>query len=213
VSGDILLGCEDSVKIFSRQSGEVTPLVSYPAAEVTEYKGQVFISSWSSSEETITVYNYDMTSKHSEVIFSFPQKSNFASYLSVSAQYIAVLDQDNENIKLYNRRSAAVSTKHLPGLKELHKLLFLPEETLVVIGHDKVKYMINKYRVRKEEEPVLIWSCDQVPEAVGVAVDKRGLIYVSRQSNKTIYILSAEGKSSHKEAGCICLSIQVMYCL
>ena len=48
--------------------------------------------------------------------------------------------------------------------------------------------------VSEEEEPVLIWSCDQVPGAYGVAVDERGLIYVSRIKNKTLYILSAEGK-------------------
>ena len=48
--------------------------------------------------------------------------------------------------------------------------------------------------VSEEEEPVLIWSCDQVPQACGVAVDERGLIYVSRLKNKTLYVLSAEGK-------------------
>ena len=46
----------------------------------------------------------------------------------------------------------------------------------------------------EEDEPVLIWSCDQAPEACGVAVDERGLIYVSGAENKTLYILSAEGK-------------------
>ena len=46
----------------------------------------------------------------------------------------------------------------------------------------------------EEEEPVFIRSCDQVADACGVAVDERGPIYVSRERNKTIYILSADGK-------------------
>ena len=174
------------MKIYSRQSGEVTHVVSYPAAIVTEYRGEVFISSRRSSEEAVKVYKYDMNSKRSEMLFSFPQKSSDASYLSVSAQYIAVIDWDNENIKLYNRKSTSVSTKQLSGLKAIQNILFLPDGCLLVTGHDNVKNMINKYsRVSKEEEPVLIWSCAQVPDAMGVAVGERGLIYVSGQQNKT----------------------------
>ena len=181
------------MNLYSRQSGEVTHVVSYPAANVTEYRGEVFISSW--DEETVKVYKYDMNRQRSEILFSFPQKSSEASFLSVSAQYIAVIDKDNYNIKLYNRISSSVSTKQLLGLKVVFNLLFLPDGCLLMTGHDNVKCMINKYSiVSEEEEPVLIWSCDQVPYAVGVTVDERGLIYVSGAENKTLYILSAEGK-------------------
>ena len=192
ISGDILLGCADGMKIYSRQSGEVTHVVSYPAAKVTEYRGEVFISS--RDGEAVKVYKYDMNSKSSEMLFSFPQKSNLASYLSVSAQYIAAIDRANNNIKLYNRRSASVSTKQLSGLKQMNNILFLPDGCLLLTGWDNVKHMTNKYSIASEvEEPVLIWSCDQVPGACGVAVDERGLIYVSRMKNKTLCILSAEG--------------------
>ena len=79
-SGDILLGCADGMKIYGRQCGEVTHVVSYPAARVTEYRGEVFLSSWRSGEETVTVYKYDMNSKRSEMLFSFPHKSNLAYF-------------------------------------------------------------------------------------------------------------------------------------
>ena len=195
ISGDILLGCADGMKIYSRQSGEVTHVVSYPNAKVTEYRGEVFISSRTPSKEAVKVYKYDMNSKSSEMIFSFPEKSDYASYLSVSAQYIAVIDRDNESIKLYNRRSDSVSTKQLSGLEQIDHILFLPDGCLLVTGWDYLKNTLNKYSiVSEEDEPVLIWSCDQAPEACGVAVDERGLIYVSGQRNKTLYILSAEGK-------------------
>ena len=133
------------MKIYSRQSGEVTHVVSYPAADVTEYRGEVFISSWRSSEETVKVYKYDMNSKRSEMLFLFPQKSDYASHLSVSAQYIAVIDKDNYNIKKYNKMSASVSTKQLSGLKVILNLLFLPDGCPLVTGRDNVKGMINKY--------------------------------------------------------------------
>ena len=211
ISGDILLGCADGMKIYSRQSGEVTHVVSYPAARVTEYRGEVFLSSWRRSEDTVKVYKHDMNSKSSEMLFSFPQKSDLASYLSVSAQYIAVIDKDNYNMKLYNRKSASVSTKQLSGLKQVNNILFLPDGCLMVTGHDNVKCMINKYNiVSEEEEPALIWSCDQVPDACGVAVDERGLIYVSGIHNKTIYILSAEGKYNTIKITIIIYSVRIM---
>ena len=78
----------------------------------------------------------------------------------------------------------------------MRNLLFLPDGCLLVTGSNhNEKGCINKYtKVSEDEEPVLIWSCDQVPNACGVAVDERALIYVSGLSNKTLYILSAEGK-------------------
>ena len=134
ISGDILLGCDDNMKIYSRQSGEVTHVESYPCTVVTEYRGEVFISSRRSSEETVKVYKYDMNSKRSEMLFSFPQKSNLAYFLSVSAQYIAVIGKDNQNIKLYNRISSSVSTKQLSGLKVINNILFIADGCLLLTG-------------------------------------------------------------------------------
>ena len=62
----------------------------------------------------------------------------------------------------------------------------------------------------EEDEPVLIWPCDQVPYAVGLAVDERGLIYVGGAKNKTFYILSAEGKYNTIKITTIINSIRIM---
>ena len=180
--------------MYSRQSGEITHVVSCVAAVVTEYRGEAFFSSMPRTEEIVKVYKYDINTKMSEMLFSYQQKSDLPSLFSVSAQYIAVTDKDNNRLNLYNRRSEVVTNKKLSGLKMIYNLLFMPDGCFLVTGWDNGKYTINKYsRASEEEEPVLIWSCDQVPDAVGVAVDERGLIYVSGLENKTIYILSAEG--------------------
>ena len=65
----------------------------------------------------------------------------------MSAQYIAVIGKDNQNIKLYNRISSSVSTMQLPGLKVINNILFLADGCLPVTGHDNVKDMINKYSI------------------------------------------------------------------
>ena len=71
--------------------------------------------------------------------------------------------------------------------------------------------MLHKYSiVSEEEEPVLIWSCDQVPEACGVAVDERGLIYVSGGENKTLYIFSTEGKYNTVKITIILYSVLIV---
>ena len=200
ISDDLLLGCADGMKIFSKRTGKVTHEMNYPGAAVTEYSGDVFISLWFQSEKTVKVYMYNMNNKRQKMLFSFSQKEPSYLYLSASAQYVALIGKDNNNIKLCNRRSVSDHTKQasdlkVEGLKMIGNLLFLPDGCLLVTGHDNVKDMINKYSiVSEEEEPVLIWSCDQVPGACGIAVDGRGLIYVSGQKNKTLYILSAEGK-------------------
>ena len=42
LTGDILLGCNDCVKIFSRDSREVENLTNHVRASVVEYKGEIF---------------------------------------------------------------------------------------------------------------------------------------------------------------------------
>ena len=194
ISADVLLGCADGMKMYRRQSGEITHVVSCLVAVVTEYRGEVFFSSWHTTEEIVEVYSYSINNNSSKMLFSFPQKAEAPSYLSVSAQYIAATVMDNNSIKLYHRLSASVTTRQLSGLKVIYNILFLLDGCLLVTGHDYVKHTINKYSiVSEEEEPVLNWSCDRVPLVCGVAVDDRGLIYLSGLRNKKIYILNNEG--------------------
>lgn len=184
------------MKLYSRQTGEVTHVVNFPAAKVAEYEGEVFISSWSRSENTVTIRKYDLTSNQSEIVFTFPHKSNNSSYCSVSANYIVALENDHNRIILYNRKSRSRVTTQVPGLKVLFNLMFQRDGTLLVTGHDNVEHKANMYRVREAEVPVLIWSCDQVPRASGIAADERGNIYVSGQNIKTIYMLSYDGETN-----------------
>ena len=129
----------------------------------------MFFSSWHTTEEIVEVYSYSINNNSSEMLFSFPQKAEVPSFLSVSAQYIAVTDKDNNSIKLYNRVTGAVSTKQLSGLKVICNVLFLSDGCVLVTGHDNVKCMINKYSRVSEKKPVLIGSCEEVAQAFKLA--------------------------------------------
>ena len=168
--------------------------MSCHAASATEHRGEVFISSRSSSEESMNVHSYHLRSQRRELLFSFPQKLRKSSYVSASSEYIAATGRDRNDIKLYDRKSKVVSPLQPVGLKVVFSLHFSPDGGLLVTGHDNVKDMIIKYRVSDDGGLDLVWSCDQVAGACGVATDKMGLIYVCGQKNKTIYVLSAEGK-------------------
>mgnify|MGYP001803531634 CR=1 FL=1 len=132
----------------------------------------------------------------------------------MSEKFIASLDSDNNTLKLYNRRTEVPETSTgllaslfsrrqqqlenvtLKEFKQLINLCFLPDGTLLVTGTDGSKQKLNKYRLGEnpEKDITLIWSCDEVPQANGIAVSEDGLIFVSRGKNKTIYVVSCDGK-------------------
>ena len=207
------------MEIYSRDSGEVRHVTNHLRARVVEYKGEVFISHHDHNKTVIKVMKYNIINKTITPIYSFPMKSSFASYLSVSEKFIASLDRDNDTLKLHNRRTEALetSTGILAGLfsrrqqqlenvtlkefKQLINLCFLPDGTLLVTGIDESKRKLNKYRLGEnpEKDITLIWTCDEVSQAGGIAVSKDGIILVSGAKNKTIYVVSSNGKLiSHK---------------
>ena len=81
----------------------------------------------------------------------------------------------------------------------MRNICFFSADELLVSGWD-VSYeqvIVNKYALQRSESGELfatyVWSCDQVPDACGMAVEN-GFIFVSGMKNQTIYILSAEGE-------------------
>ena len=202
------------MEIYSRDSGEVRHVTDHVRALVVEHKGEVFISHHDDNATVIKVNKYNITKKIITPIYSFPMKSSFPSYPSVSEKFIAMLDRDNNTLKLHNRRTEApeTSTGLLAGLfsrrqqqlenitlkefKRLLNLCFLPDGTLLVTGIDESKRKLNKYRLGEDPEKdiTLIWTCDEVPQASGIAVSEDGLIFVSGVKNKTIYVVSSDGK-------------------
>lgn len=165
---------------------------------------------------------YNIETVSTEPLYSFPMKFTRAPYLSVSDRFIVSLDKDTETIKLYNKETgnsnnsggaalnphtlnkflyrkpqqSPLKTILLPQSSDIYNLCFSPDGDLLVTGLDTGKKMLNKYRLAEDPQKdiQLIWSCDQVPGAVGVAAADSGLIFVSGGWNATIYVGSPEGK-------------------
>ena len=200
ITGDILLGCEDGIEIYSRDSGEVRHVTDYVEAQVVEYKGEVFISHCH-HKTVIKVIKYDTVKKTSEFLFSFPMKSTLESFFSVSDHFIASIDKDNQTIKLYDRQagnragSNTLTTLTFPEYVRptIKNIRLLTDDTLLVIRWDTAS-KLNKYRFNRDRLH-LIWSCRDFPDVPDdIAVDDRGRIYVSDCNTKSIYVLSDEGE-------------------
>ena len=200
ITGDILLGCTDGIKFYSRNSGEVRHVTDHVRAKVVvEYMGEVFMS-LHHNKTVLKVIKYDTVTKTIEFLFSFPMKSTAVSFLSVTDHFIVTTDKDNQTIKLYDRQAGhrsqnTLTTQTLPEYKVIKNLKLLTDDTLLVTGWDTADtYKLNKYRINRDR-PHLIWSCKELPDVpVGIAVDDRGRIYVSGACTKTIYVLSDEGE-------------------
>ena len=203
ITGDILLGCDDGVEIYSRDSGEVRHVSDHVRVRVVDYKGEVFISHHDDNNTVFKVIKYDTVQKKSESLFSFPLSFMKSSRLSVSDHFVAAIDKQNNTIKLYDRQaghragSNTLTTLTLPEYQGIFNIRLLTDDTLLVTGWDTARantYKLDKYRFSRDRLH-LIWSYRDVPDLpAGIAVDDRGRIYVSGFKTRTIYVLSDEGE-------------------
>ena len=192
----IYIGCYNGFRIYDKQTKKVVEYAAdLPNIVVVELDGEIFLCSSDYENKLDTVCNYNMRSKRQVLLFSFPNKSDFITDIAVCHDYIAALDNDNEAIKLYNRRSQAVSAVKAPGLDTLLQLRFSPDgRSLLVTGRDgKGIQKLNSYQLSASAELNLIWSCDNCPGIHGITYDDCGLLYANGLMNRRIYILDNKG--------------------
>ena len=191
------MGCSNGMKRMPSAGGDVIKMTDHNWARAVEYDGEIFISA--QKYEIIRILKYKPSesgaAEEHEELFRFPAKSTEASYLSVSARYIAAIDKDNKTVQLYNRATKSVTTKALPGLTCLYNLHFLPDGSLLVTGTAGTAYKLIKYRIPEEEDKQLeiVWTCEGLAHALGVSCDEKGMIYAAGSKNKTIYIINEKG--------------------
>ena len=191
------MGCASGVKRMSSAGGDVINMTDHKWAKAAEYDGEIFIST--QKDEIIRILKYKPSeygaAEEHEELFRFPAKSTLASYLYVSAKYIAAADRDNKTIQLYNRATKSVTMKALPGHTFPYNHHFLPDGSLLVTGLAGTAYKLIKYKIPEEEDKQLeiVWTCEGLDTPIGVSSDEKGLIYVAGQKNKTIYIINDKG--------------------
>ena len=87
-SGDLLLGCNDGVRIINRVSGEVKHLPIYPNAHVVEHNGELFISSHGTRRNDVKIYQHFLSNHYSGPLFAFTMKEDFSPHFTVCDQYV-----------------------------------------------------------------------------------------------------------------------------
>mgnify|MGYP001801707457 CR=1 FL=1 len=203
LSGDLLLGCGDGMKLLKKGSCEVREETYHNRAKVAVHKVDVFIAVHK-DRKLINVMSYNRENREDEMLFSFPMVSTFAAFISACDEYVACIDNHNMKpwtLKLYNRREKTVQTLKLPRLTALiFNIHFLRDGYLLATGADDAgKRYLNKYRISStkatddDAAASLVWSC-QLEKACGIAVsaDER-LICVSEMDTKRIYVLNSDG--------------------
>ena len=162
---------------------------------VVEFDGEIFLSSCDTNKKLESLYKYNLQSKRQVLLFSSPNKSDVITDMAVCSDYIAAIDRDNKAIKLYIRRSQAVSTVKVPGLNELYRLSFSYDgKFLLVSGLDLTEIdRLNKYRLSTTGVLSLVWSCDECPEVRSMRFDDHGLLYVNGKENRRIFTLTHKG--------------------
>lgn len=209
-TGDILIGCDDETvgyqhgaKIFHKVSHQMLTVSDHVNPSVIEHNNEVFVTHHDNKRTVVKVLKLDLQKKRSDLLYSFQMKLNRLCPLSVSDEFIASVDKDTVTIQLYDRQAGkagqprALITLLLPQIEVITNLKFLTDKTLLVSGWDgEQKGLLNRYRVSGKNLE-LVWSSRHVPAfPCGLAVDEKGMIYVSGAETRTIFVLNDEGKKN-----------------
>ena len=206
--------------MYDKKSGEVKDLLSRTAVIVMEHNREVFICFKETAMAKVAKYSM-ADNTITQILFTFPMKSNCAAYMTVSDRYIAVNDRDNRNcLKIYRRQQESLQPKKLestffrsvlnsltksttsvvtsiklPQFAVIFNIHFLPDGSLLATGSGAVKHRLCKYLMPEDpaHEPILVWSNDDLYLPFGLELTPSGLIICSSAMRKTIYILNNQG--------------------
>ena len=129
---NILLGCRKGLKKYDRNTEEMRLLKS-GIVKVAQYNGDIFISHRKSGFVSVMKYSETAT----DHLFSFTTHSMLPYFLSISDPYVAIIDHDNEQIKLYNRHTRHVTDITLPNTSHIWNLCFTSDGSLLVTSRGK----------------------------------------------------------------------------
>lgn len=186
---NILIGCAGGLKTYDSASQKVRTLESGGTFYVDQCAHKIFCAS--ERGQSVEVLQYSDTSI--DTVFSFKQKNNYAKMISITSGYIAVLDRDNDSVKLYNRLNKCVSELDLPSIAEINNLSFTSDGSLLITGgHMLAKYSLSAMNSGKQTCKE-VWSIKEGQSVSAVAEAENGLIFLAGAFSKSIHIYTAEG--------------------
>ncbi|KAF6033917.1 hypothetical protein EB796_007777 [Bugula neritina] len=111
--------------------------------------------------------------------------------MAVSDRYVVVNPPDTKELIIYDFITKQTETIH-PDVYPFG-LHFLPDGHMLGVGEGK----LTKYKV-ENGKLIKVWTCDGVTDRYSVCADSNGLIYVSGQNLKSLYIISLLGTVCNK---------------
>jgi len=124
-------------------------------------------------------------------LIHYDRTSDGAAVMAVSERYVVASHPDTKQLIIYDFTTKQTETIH-PDVypRGLH---FLPDGHLLGVDEYKlIKYKLENGKLTK------VWTCEDLADGYSVCTDSDGLIYVSGQNLKSIYIISSSGTVCNK---------------
>ncbi|XP_067932738.1 uncharacterized protein [Watersipora subatra] len=197
--GGLLVGTEESFTTISGPPTRERKLCQPVEGCLVEHKGVTY--GLKVAENTLQIHQYSPDFSQLMQVHSKPYRSackcsleNFV--LAVSDEFI-VYSAGMKIVSIFNiwsQKSSDVKVEVTPNT-----FCFLSNGDLLVTGMWKVSMqgsVLRRYQV-EDRKLTTVWTCEGLKDAYGVC-ESKGLIYVSTQISKSIFIVSLQGKVLHK---------------
>ena len=190
-NGNILVGCDDGLKLFDRNSKSLKTLALTPQSiySVTEHRHIVYVLQ-SNGVNSCKVEMYLPNLQDHQTLFKLKYCGSYVPGMDVSDNYVvvnypSVENPPNAKLTIYNLQSKQI--KHISGIPEEIPFL-LPDDQLLIPGGDHlVKYSIEDGKL------TAIWACEGLTNVSYVCADHEGLIYAPYTGTHSLCIISPEG--------------------
>ena len=186
--GNILLGCNDGVKLFHKNNMSVTTFDTTfkNVTSVVEYRSTVYVLHREGDICKVEMCLPDMKSSYK--LFEFKRDGNLGASMTVSDNYIVVDDPDHDwQLIVYDIISKEKKFKN-PATSS--KPFFLPDGDLLVLRLT----LLSKYSLQNEALKEIRPGLKNV---ISHCTDEDGLIYAATfKKERVLNIISPDGNES-----------------
>lgn len=197
---NLLCGRDECLEVRYGASVEVmSSLKTSSVNGVALHKLGLLALYWRDGKNYIILYSPEL--EFLKLFGEFFRTTDKFSHLACSEKYVAAVDPDNRQLKVFSGDGQHLYDMKLMGTMRPWGVHFLHDGCVLVT--DLMAGCLKKYAMRAgSSEPV--WVCRDLLSPVGISTNQDGLIFVSSFSAKKIYIISQQGKTIHEKVDLYC---------
>ena len=184
-NGNLLIGCHDGVRLYKENYHKATLRANHVTSIASVNDGTTFLYIPHSDDDRTVKKTFANLLNTQGTVFGYSFPGDNCGHVTASSKFIVAHNSDS--LVLFN---LATMTRTIEKMNFQTVMLRFESDKNLLITSPKKLY---KYNLDSDGNLSLIWICNDMVGASGIAFSKHGFIIVQSTEEKAMYIVSPQG--------------------